>query len=245
MERLSVTSPPRQVWGTQVKKAVLGGTGPGVGAGRNQAQSLVSVLGPEDRSGRTGGICVQGESGWEGGGDCRGGGEGQGRTGLGRKDRKDLGGWCRLGACSVAGSVRGRGGRPLEPHPGTEGCAPGLPGQGLTGLSHPVLLPGSASVRLPVKLGEKLERYHTAIQVGGAGRAVAPKGEGVRGWGAPWPPGPLMGQPVLSLPRGQCLSSPPAPPAPRSSWRRSAWPAGATCSRRSWRDEQSPPPAAR
>lgn len=38
-------------------------------------------------------------------------------------------------------------------------------------LSCPVLRPRSASMRLPagtVKLGEKLERYHTAIQVGSA-----------------------------------------------------------------------------
>lgn len=41
-------------------------------------------------------------------------------------------------------------------------------------MSHPALLPCSASVRLPVKLGEKLERYHTAIQVGGSCRGAGP-----------------------------------------------------------------------
>ncbi|KAK1327939.1 hypothetical protein QTO34_012361 [Cnephaeus nilssonii] len=81
-----------------------------------------------------------------------------------------------------------------------EVCTPGLQGgggQGLTWWSHPVLLPGSASVRLPVKLGEKLERYHTAIQVG-------PR----------VPRMPLVLRAGAGAPRGgQCPSSPPAPPA--------------------------------
>lgn len=43
--------------------------------------------------------------------------------------------------------------------------------RGLTALASSCPLPLSASVRLPastVKLGEKLERYHTAVQVGRA-----------------------------------------------------------------------------
>lgn len=100
--------------------------------------------------------------GWACGGDHRGGADGEegpGRTCLGRSDRTGQG-----------VQREGTGGH------WTEGCTPGLGGPSLTGRSHPVLLPGSASVRLPDKLGEKLERYRTAIQVGGAGRGGGPRG---------------------------------------------------------------------
>lgn len=57
------------------------------------------------------------------------------------------------------------------------GCGrrPGLPwGGGVSpGLSCPTFPSHSSSVRIPASsftLGQKLERYHTAVQVGGAGR---------------------------------------------------------------------------
>lgn len=67
--------------------------------------------------------------------------------------------------------------------------------RGLTALAPSCLLPFSASVRLPastVKLGEKLERYHTAVQVRGLSR----------GWASP---------PAC----GVVCASHPAPPVPR------------------------------
>lgn len=78
--------------------------------------------------------------------------------------------------------------------------------RGLTAWASSCPLPLSASVRLPastVKLGEKLERYHTAVQVG---RALAGAGEpaGARG-------GPCISPCVPCSQRSESVKSPGSP----------------------------------
>lgn len=108
------------------------------------------------------------------------------------------------------------------------------PGEGLH-LACIALSPCSASVRLPVstaRLGEKLERYHTAVQVGWLLQGADGSWPGWWAWPVPF----TLESPwsVCFVPRDRNLSSPQALPAPSSLWLPRVLPASGTSLRRRW-----------